>query len=153
MVERAPQQATLADATALPFADGSFGSVAMLYVLYHLAEPRLAVVEAHRVLRIGGLLAIALPSRDDSPELADALPRRQLTADAESAPELLAGLFAAVEVERWDAPLIRLPTHADVRDYLVGKGVAPERAAQAAADADVPLEITKRGALLYARRG
>ena len=52
----------------------SFGSVALLYVLYHLPEPTLALAEAHRVLRPGGLLAVAVPSRHDSPELAHALP-------------------------------------------------------------------------------
>jgi SAM-dependent methyltransferase len=152
MLARAPNPAVLADASALPFGDGSFGSVALLYVLYHLAEPREAVIEARRVLRPGGLLAIALPSRDDSPELAHALPSRRLTADAESAPDLLRGLFGRVEVERWDAPLLRLPTRADVRDYLVGKGVEAGRAARAAASTGVPLDVTKRGALLFARR-
>jgi hypothetical protein len=39
-----------------------------------------------------------------------------------------------------------------VREYLVGKGVEPERAAAAAAAADVPLQVTKRGALVFARR-
>jgi ubiquinone/menaquinone biosynthesis C-methylase UbiE len=68
MLERAPDGAVLGDATALPFADGSFRSVALLYVLYHLAEPRLALAEAHRVLRAGGLVAVAAPSRHDSRE-------------------------------------------------------------------------------------
>jgi hypothetical protein len=39
-----------------------------------------------------------------------------------------------------------------VRDYLIGKGVEPERAWAAAAATDVPLEVTKRGALVFARR-
>lgn len=37
-------------------------------------------------------------------------PARRWTFDAELAPELLADLFADVEVERWDAPLLELPT-------------------------------------------
>jgi hypothetical protein len=40
-----------------------------------------------------------------------------------------------------------------VRDYLVGKGVEPGRAEAAAAQVEVPLEVTKRGALVFARRG
>jgi SAM-dependent methyltransferase len=152
LLAHAPQPSVEADATALPFADGSFGSVALLYVLYHLAEPRDALLEARRVLRPGGLVAIAVPSRTDSPELAHALPRARLTVDAESAPELMAELFTAVEVEHWDAPLLDLPARADVRDYLIGKGIAPARAAHAAAATDVPLTVTKRGALLFARR-
>jgi SAM-dependent methyltransferase len=121
-------------------------------VLYHLTERRLAQAEAHRVLRPGGLLAVAVPSRHDSPELAHALPARRLTFDAELAPELIGERFHDLEVERWDAPLLRLPSREDVRDYLIGKGAEPERAAAAAEDVEVPLEVTKRGALLFARR-
>jgi SAM-dependent methyltransferase len=151
MLARAPAPHHLADATALPFPDGSFRSVALLYVLYHLPDPALALAEARRVLQSGGLVAAAAPSREDSPELADVLSRRPLTFDAELAPEMLSRLFAEVEVERWDAPLVELPTREAVRDYLVGKGVAPRGAAARAEVADVPLSVTKRGALLFGR--
>ena len=152
MLAEAPGPVVEADATALPYPDASFGSLALLYVLYHLPEPRLALAEAHRVLRPGGLLAVAVPSRRDSPELAHALPGGPLTFDAELAPELIGERFHDLEVERWDAPLLRLPGRADVRDYLIGKGVEPDRAAAAAEDVEVPLEVTKRGALVFARR-
>ena len=141
-----------ADATALPYPDASFGSLALLYVLYHLPEPRLALAEAHRVLRPSGLLAVAVPSRHDSPELAYALPDGPLTFDAELAPELIGERFHDLEVEHWDAPLLRLPSRADVRDYLIGKGAEPERASAEAEAVEVPLEVTKRGALVFARR-
>jgi SAM-dependent methyltransferase len=152
MLAEAPGPVIEGEATALPYPDASFGSLALLYVLYHLPDPGRALAEAHRVLRPGGLLAVAAPSRHDSPELAHVLPRGPLTFDAELAPELIGESFRELEVERWDAPLVRLPDRGAVRDYLVGKGVEPERADAAAADADVPLEITKRGALVYARR-
>jgi SAM-dependent methyltransferase len=152
MLARAPQPHHLADATALPFPDESFRSVALLYVLYHLPDPALALAEARRVLQSGGLVAAAAPSRDDSPELADVLPRRTLTFDAELAPEMLTDLFAEVEVERWDAPLVELPTREAVRDYLVGKDVEPRSAAARAELADAPLLVTKRGALVFGRR-
>ena len=152
MLAEAPGPVVEADATALPYPDASFGSLALLYVLYHLAEPRLALAEAHRVLRPGGLLAVAVPSRHDSPELAHALPDGPLTFDAELAPELIGERFHELEVERWDARLLRLPRRADVRDYLIGKGVEPRRASAAAAQVGVPLEVTKRGALVFARR-
>ena len=121
-------------------------------MLYHLPEPALALAEAHRVLRPGGLLAVAVPSRHDSPELAHVLPAGPLTFDAELAPELIGERFHDLEVERWDAPLLRLPSREEVLDYLIGKGAEPERAAAAAEDVEVPLEVTKRGALLFARR-
>jgi ubiquinone/menaquinone biosynthesis C-methylase UbiE len=152
MLARAPEPQFLGEATALPFPDAAFGSVALLYVLYHLPDPAQALAEAHRVLRPGGLVAVAAPSRHDSPELAHALPDTALTFDAELAAPLLEDRFSGVEIERWDAPLLELPSREAVRDYLVGKGVEPE-AAQAAAHAiTVPLTVTKRGALAFARK-
>jgi ubiquinone/menaquinone biosynthesis C-methylase UbiE len=152
MLARAPQPHHQADATALPFPNGLFRSAALLYVLYHLSDPPVALAEAHRVLRPGGLVAVAAPSRHDSPEVADALPSAPLTFDAELAPELLAQFFTEVEVERWDAPLVDLPTRAAVRDYLIGKGVEPAAAESRAKRATVPLTVTKRGALAFARK-
>jgi SAM-dependent methyltransferase len=152
MLERAPAGGVLGEATALPFADESFDGVAILYVLYHLSDPRLALAEAHRVMRRGGLIAVAAPSRHDSPELAHALPKRPLTFDAELAPGFLRELFEEPEEKRWDAPLVELPSARAVRDYLVGKQVAPDRAQAVAAAAELPLSVTKRGALLFARK-
>jgi SAM-dependent methyltransferase len=152
MLAAAPLPNVRGEATALPFPDDSFPSAALLYVLYHLEDPSLALIEAHRVLRSAGLLAVAAPSRRDSPELAHALPERSLTFDAERAAELLEEHFADVELARWDAPLLELPTNDAVRDYLIGKGTDPERAREAAADTCVPLMVTKRGALAFARK-
>jgi hypothetical protein len=98
------------------------------------------------------LVAVASPSRHDSPELAHVLPDRALTFDAELAPGMLEGLFAEVEVERWDAPLLELPDRGAVSDYLIGKGVARAEARRAAGLVETPLRVTKRGALLFGRR-
>jgi SAM-dependent methyltransferase len=46
--------AVLADALALPIADGVTDAVILAYVLFHLADPSLAIAEAARVLRPGG---------------------------------------------------------------------------------------------------
>ena len=46
--------AILADALALPLADGTADAVVLAYVLFHLADPSLAIAEAARVLRPGG---------------------------------------------------------------------------------------------------
>ena len=153
MLARAPEPKHQAEATALPFPDASFASVALLYVLYHLPHPERALAEAHRVLRPGGLVAVAAPSRYDSPELTHALPSTPLTFDSERAPELLADLFTAIQIEPWDAPLLELPTKAALRDYLIGKGVEQAAADAGAAGLEVPLLVTKRGALTFARKG
>jgi len=85
-------------ADALPFATASFGAAALLYVLYHLDDPGRALAEARRVVRVGGLVVAAAPSRRDSPELAFGLPDRSLTFDAELAPGLMAEHLTAIEV-------------------------------------------------------
>lgn len=149
MVAGAPAAAQLGDAGSLPFDYDSFGGVAMLYVLYHLRDPARALSEARRVGRDGALVAVAAPSRDDSPELAFAIPRRTLTFDAELAPELMTEHFEAVEVDRWDLPLVTLPDRGAVRDYLIGKGTDAPAAANASEEVEVPLTVTKRGALVW----
>ena len=151
MVARAPRRARLGRAEALPFADDSFGGVALLYVLYHLDDPAIALAEARRVGRPGGLVVAAAPSRHDSPELAFALPQRSLTFDAENAPELMAKHLEAVEVDAWDLPLITLPDRRAVRDYLIGEGTGASLAADAASRVGLPLTVTKRGAVVWGR--
>ena len=47
-----------ADATALPFDDGSFDAVIAMHMLYHLKDPAKGIAEMHRVLKPGGFLAV-----------------------------------------------------------------------------------------------
>jgi SAM-dependent methyltransferase len=142
-----------ADATALPFADGVFGVAVAVNVLDHLPEPTVAIAEAHRVLAAGGTLVAATASRHDSPELAAVWRPPPSSFDAEDGPGLVASVFGQVEVERWDAPLVRLPDRDAVRAYLIARFVAPQDAAGAAERVETPVAITKRGALIYARKG
>jgi SAM-dependent methyltransferase len=152
MLAAHPPPVVQADAGALPFASGAFDAAVAVNVLDHLAAPAPALGEAHRVLAAGGLLVAATASRHDSPELAGVWRPPPSSFDAEDGPGLVAAVFGPVEVERWDAPMVRLPDRAAVRDYLVARFVPPARAAQAATRVTTPLTLTKRGALIRARR-
>jgi len=153
MLACAPRPSLVANARALPLADESFDSAAILYVLYHVERPMEALAEAHRVLRPGGLIAVAAPSIDDAPELAHVVPSREpSTFVAEHAEPMLGELFAEVEVVRWDGPYLHLPNREALRDYLVGCLVDERRAEDEAARARLPLTVTKRGALAFGRR-
>jgi hypothetical protein len=121
-------------------------------VLDHLVDPVVAIAEAHRILTLGGILVAATASRHDSPELAHVWQPPPASFDAEDAPGLVALVFGQVRVQRWDAPLVRLPDSHAVRDYLIARFVAPELAAAAAEQVTTPVTITKRGAVIYARR-
>jgi SAM-dependent methyltransferase len=144
----------MGDAASLPFRDGSVGAAAALYVLYHLQNPIEAIREIFRVLRPGGLFAACAPSRHDSPELRRFLPARPpSTFDAELGTELVQSVFGPeVKVISWDEPLIELPDWAAARDYLIGRFVPAEKAASIAREVEVPLRVTKRGSLWFARK-
>ena len=147
-----PPPVVQADAAALPVRTGAVDAAVAVNVLDHLADPRAAVAEAHRALVPGGVFLAATVSRHDSPELAAVWRPPPTGFDAEDGPGLVASVFARVEVERWDAPLIRLPDRAAVRDYLIARFVAPQDATAAADRVPTPVAVTKRGALISARR-
>jgi ubiquinone/menaquinone biosynthesis C-methylase UbiE len=59
-----------ADATALPFVDGSFDVVVSRFALHHFEDPAVPIAEMRRVLRPGGRLAIADLVSDPDPATA-----------------------------------------------------------------------------------
>ncbi len=152
MVTRHPAPAVVADAGRLPLRTGSVSAVVAVNMLYHLADPLLAIRQARRVLRPGGLFIAATVSRHDSPELAAVWRPARSTFDAEEAPALAASIFGPVQAEPWDAPLITLPDHAAVRDYLIARQVGQAEASTAASRFATPLTVTKRGVLIWCRR-
>jgi SAM-dependent methyltransferase len=158
MLALAPRPAVRADGARLPVAGASVDAVAALYTLYHYADPRLAIAEARRVLRPGGLFAACAPNRDSTPELAPVLPDwgARSTFDGEDAAAIVTSVFGAagdrVEVERWDGPLVTLATAADAAGLLRVHGLDPALAAAAASALSLPLTLTMRGCFVYATK-
>jgi SAM-dependent methyltransferase len=152
MLAACPGPRVQADARQLPFASGSFDAAVTVNMLYHLPDPADAIREAHRILRSGGQFIATAISRHDSPELAAVWTPAPSTFDAEEAPAIVASAFGTAEAEHWNAPLITLPDHDAVRDYLIARFVPPEQAAASAAKISTPAAITKRGAFIRATK-
>jgi SAM-dependent methyltransferase len=144
----------LAEASDVPVATGSVTGVACLYMLYHLANPLDAIAEAYRVLRKGGLFAACTTSRHDDPEFAGIVPPEESTFDAELGPGLVAAVFGArdIKIQPWDIPGYVLPNADAIRHYLNGRFVPADAVERAATELRTPLTVTKRGAVIYARR-
>jgi SAM-dependent methyltransferase len=155
-IAQAPRPGVRADACRLPLRDGCADGAAALYMLYHLADPVLALAEARRVLRPGGWLAVSAPSRHNDPELAAVLPDwgAPLTFDAENAAAQLGAVFGAAQIDltRWDAPLLRVPDRAALTTYLRGRGLSESVASAASGSFVTPIIVTKRGVLAWARK-
>jgi hypothetical protein len=73
------------------------------------------------------------------------------TFDAEDAVGLVSQVFDVVEADYWDEPLVSLPDTMGVATFLRGRGLAVEVAEVEAANFDVPMDVTKRGVLIWAR--
>jgi SAM-dependent methyltransferase len=142
----APPPKLRGDALALPFASGAAGAVAMLWMLYHLDDPVVAIAEARRVLRPGGLFAACTASRRNDPELTDGYPPSPF--DAEEAPAIVASVFVDVDVDSWDGPYTVLPDRDAVLRYCRSHFLPSE----AADGVTPPVTLTKRGCLVWARR-
>ncbi|TQM62503.1 class I SAM-dependent methyltransferase [Humibacillus xanthopallidus] len=152
-VTTAPPPVVMADAERLPFAGETFNAVAALWMLYHVAEPLTVLRQAAMVLRPGGTFVACAPSRYNDPEFEAVLPEwgYPSTFDAEDAAELIGRVFDVVDVERWDAPLMSLRDAVAVEQFLRGRGLSPQAAAEAATGFERPVTVTKRGAVVWGR--
>jgi Methyltransferase domain len=123
-----PPPVVQADATDLPFLAGVFDAGVAVNVLDHLADPAVAIGEPTGSSPRGNLCR----RHGQSTRLSGARPvwrPSPSSFDAEDAPGLVGLVFAQVQVQRWDAPLVRLPDRDAVRDYLVARFVPSEAAA------------------------
>jgi SAM-dependent methyltransferase len=149
----AHRPAVQGSAMLLPFADGSFDAVTALNVLYFLERPEVAVAEARRVLRDGGVFVACTQARDNDPELRDVAPGwgEPTTFDGDNAESVVRLVFDDVEVDRWDVLAYRLPTTADVVDYVEVFFKLPRAEAERRARGlEGPISITKRGLFVWA---
>lgn len=154
MLKAASGPRVFGDARMLPFPDSTFGGAAALYMLYHLEDPVQAVAECLRVLKPGGLFAACAPSMYDSPELQSVLPDYGVPSafDSESAPEIIGSLFGEIEIDAWDGPYVHLPDREALAFYLRGRRLSSSDAERASNAIDTPLTLTKRGAIIFARK-
>jgi SAM-dependent methyltransferase len=121
--------AQLADATALPFEDGSFDAVTCSHMLYHVPDPDRALAEFVRVLRPGGRFAGIYNAPEHLREVfGDAAPE---AFDSESGLPLLQARFASVSrLHRGGSVLWLsrrdLQTYLDAYVELYGPMLAPD---------------------------
>jgi SAM-dependent methyltransferase len=153
-VARAPGGAVRGDATQLPFRAGTFDAAAVIWMLHHVPDPARALAEAHRVLRPAARLVVSAASRRNDPELAAVLPAwgRRSSFDAEDAPALVSREFDIEHIRSWDGPFLDLPDHRAVRLFLRGRGLSEVDSDARAREVRVPLTVTKRGSLIWARK-
>ncbi len=136
-----------ADMRALPFRDGSFEEVTHLWCLYHLEDPVAAIGEAERVLRPAGRYYACTAARDNDPEIMpEGYPVSSF--DAEEAVSVVGSVFEGVEPQPWDGKFFPLATREEIRAYCRHNYIPAERAEAA----EVPLWLTKRGVLVWARK-
>lgn len=152
MLADAHRPAVRGDLRALPLPSGALDGVAAVNCLYFLDEPLVAIREAWRVVRPGGLFVASSPSRWNDPELNGIDPNwgAPSSFDSEDGPGLAAQVFDSVEVEPWSVVAYELPDQSAIADYLHAFNIEDWR--RKARTLRPPLTITKIGAEIWARK-
>ena len=107
-----------ANATQMPFPDGSFGAALARHMLYHIPKPQLAIAEAARVIREDGIFVATTNSSHSRPELQAAhqeavselggrlIERISQVFDAETGEHKLTSHFCSVKTLKWSGALV-----------------------------------------------
>jgi SAM-dependent methyltransferase len=99
----------VADATAIPLAEGAVSGAACGEVLEHLGDDAAAVCELARVLQPGGVLAVTVPAGTERYGRADRVAGHYRRYDADGLEALLrAGGFRVLSLQWWGFPFGRL---------------------------------------------
>jgi len=129
--ERVSGEVLRADATALPFAAGSFDAVILAEVLEHLEDDARALAEAGRVLRPAGILGVTVPrnpawfSRSD--QWAGHV-RRYTREDLES--RVVASGFEILSCKAWGFPISAL-YHRTAYEWVIARRPAASQSLKA----------------------
>lgn len=132
-----------ADATALPFGDGTFDGAVCNHVLYHLAEPSRGLAELRRVVRPGGWVAVATNGDGHMAEIVPGGVHEHFP--AEGLAEAMGEYFADVTLHRYDDELL-VPEPDPVVAYAASVGVTLDPAG-----VSTPFRVSKHTVLATAR--
>jgi SAM-dependent methyltransferase len=133
----------VADACALPFADGSFDVVVANHMLYHVPDRPSALAEIRRVLARGGVLHASTNGRGHLAELQALVPDWKFGAHVEAfgletGPPQLEQFFADLRLQRFDDRLEVTevgPVLAYIRSSSSYQGAGPDAACRTVRDA------------------
>jgi len=68
-----------------------------------------------------------------------------------SGAQIVGQVFHVTQVVSWDQPFVSLPDREAAALYLRGRGLSEREAERRAAELTVPMTVTKRGLLIWAR--
>ncbi|MEV6426258.1 class I SAM-dependent methyltransferase [Nocardia sp. NPDC051463] len=148
--------AVLAYAEQIPFDDNTFDVVTARHMLYHVPDPRAALVEFRRTTKPGGAVAIVVNHPHTCPRTAELIAAHAgsygvtttaafaATVDSDTLPAMMTDIFGTVRIHRSDnalvfdaaAPLIRF-----AEALFSFHGITPDHPERQAILADMSADI------------